>query len=185
MNNEVNNDVVKLPVKRLNRILSMLLEEMKDLSDDDRDFPIRWNIMHMYSSSQVAKILALRRGMDPELAGIAAALHDIGIVMTGRHENHAEAGEKYIYEVIDRYNSVYRGNLPIITKDETYLIVNAVVQHSQKEVISDNLFVELLKDVDSIDRYLHGVKTEGAHLERCNKVLDELDIELMQEDILH
>lgn len=185
MNKEDNNDAIKLPVKRLNRILSMLLEEMKDLSDDDRDFPIRWNIMHMYSSSQIAKILALKRGMDPELAGIAAALHDIGAVMTGRHENHAEAGEKYIYEAIDRYNSVYRGNLPIITKDETYLIVNSVVQHSQKEVISDNLFVELLKDVDSIDRYLHGVKTEGAHLERCNKVLYELDIELMQEDILH
>jgi uncharacterized protein len=36
-----------LPVRRLNRILTMLLSDMKDLTDEGRDFPIRWNIMHM------------------------------------------------------------------------------------------------------------------------------------------
>jgi uncharacterized protein len=72
----------KFQVKRLNRILGMLLHEMKDLPDDGRDFPIRWNIMHMYSTSQLAKLLAMHRGIEPELAGIAAALHDIGIVKT-------------------------------------------------------------------------------------------------------
>lgn len=67
--------------------------------------------------------------------------------------------------------------MPQITKEEAELIVNAIVQHSQKEIISDNPFVEILKDVDSLDRYLHGVKTEGAHRERCIKVLKELGIE--------
>jgi uncharacterized protein len=178
MGKEDDNKVIKFPVERLNRILSMLFSEMKDLSDDDRDFPIRWSVMHMYSSSQIAKMLALKRGMDPELAGIAAALHDLGAVVTGRHENHAEAGEKYVCEAIDNYNSTFRGNLPVITKSETYLIVNAIIQHSQKEIVSDNPFIELLKDVDSIDRYLHGVKTGGAHLERCCRVLNELGMEL-------
>lgn len=67
--------------------------------------------------------------------------------------------------------------MPQITKEEAELIVNAIVQHSQKEIISDNPFVEILKDVDSLDRYLHGVKTEGTHRERCIKVLKELGIE--------
>jgi uncharacterized protein len=81
----------RLPVRRLNRILTMLLSDMKDLTDEGIDFPIRWNIMHMYSSSQLAKLLAMHRGIEPELAGIAAALHDIGVVVTKKHEGHAEA----------------------------------------------------------------------------------------------
>lgn len=65
-----------MDVRRVNRIVSMLLEEMRDLTDEGRDLPIRWNVMHMFSSSQLAKVLALRRGIDAELASIAAALHD-------------------------------------------------------------------------------------------------------------
>ncbi|WP_427340755.1 hypothetical protein [Caloranaerobacter sp. DY30410] len=60
MEKDISNLEIRLPVKRLNRILSMLLLEMKDLSDEDRDLPIRWNIMHMYTSLQIAKILALK-----------------------------------------------------------------------------------------------------------------------------
>lgn len=44
---------------------------MKDLADDGRDLPVRWHIMHMYSSSQLAKLLAMRRGIEPELAAVA------------------------------------------------------------------------------------------------------------------
>ncbi|WP_207644707.1 HD domain-containing protein [Caloranaerobacter ferrireducens] len=119
---------------------------------------------------------ALKRGINPEIAGIAAALHDIGVVKTKRHKNHAEAAERYLYEIIERYNFIHRGDLPRITKDEINIIVNAIVQHSQKEIISDNPFVEILKDVDSLDRYLNGVKTEGPYCERCIKILKEIGI---------
>ncbi len=165
-------------VKRLNRILAMLLRDWKDLSDEGRDFPIRWNIMHMYSSSQLAKLLALRRGLDPEVAGIAAALHDFGVVMTGRHEGHAQAGEKYVDDFIETYNSKEGIRTGLIGKEEKDQIVRAIVQHSHKEMDSGDLFIELLKDVDSLDRYLHGVKSEGPHLERCKKVMKELAIHL-------
>jgi uncharacterized protein len=49
--------------------------------------------------------------------------------------------------------------------------VNAIIQHSDKETNLGDSFVELLKDVDSLDRYLHGIKSEGAYLERINRVL--------------
>jgi 8-oxo-dGTP pyrophosphatase MutT (NUDIX family) len=165
-----------LSVKRLNRILNMLLSDWKDLSDEGRDFPIRWNIMHMYSSSQLAKVLALSRGLNPELAGIAAALHDIGVVATQRHEGHAQAAEKYLDDFIGAYNAKAGIKLAPITRRERDQIVKAVAQHSQKEIDSGDPFVELLKDVDSIDRYLHGVKMEAAHLERFDKVIRELGI---------
>jgi uncharacterized protein len=168
----------RLPVRRLNRILGMLLLEMKDLIDEGRDLPIRWNLMHMYSSSQLAKLIALRRGMDPELAGIAAALHDIGVVMTKRHEGHAEAALPYVYDFLRRYNEESGKRLSKVTEEETEAIIKAVVQHSEKELNSNDPFIELLRDVDSIDAYLHGVEIEGGRLERSKRVMKELGIEM-------
>jgi uncharacterized protein len=165
-----------LSVRRLNRILSMLLSEMKDLTDEGRDLPIRWNIMHMYSSSQIAKLLAIHRGLDPELAGIAAALHDIGVVMTKKHEGHAEAATPYVYDLIERYNRESGAKFSEVTPKEMEAIVRAIVQHSEKELNSKDPFVELLRDVDSIDAYLHGIEIEGGRLERSKKVMKELGI---------
>ena len=179
MGNEKKNVIKeRLPVRRLNRILAMLLSEMKDLADEGRDLPIRWSLMHMYSSSQLAKLLAIRRGIDPELAGIAAALHDIGVVMTKKHEGHAEAALPYVYDFVERYNRESGTKLSTMIQEETEAIVKAVVQHSEKELNSNDPFVELLRDVDSLDAYLHGVEIEGGRLERCKKVMKELGIEM-------
>ncbi len=166
-----------MEVKRVNRILSMLFDEMKTLTDQGRALPIRWNVMHMYSSSQLAKLLALRRGIDPELAAIAAALHDIAVIVTMKTEKHAELAGEHVRNIIKKYNDGPWTKLPKITKEEEDLLVNAIVRHSDKATFSDDAFVELLKDVDSLDRYLHGINTEGAYFERCNRVLNELDIE--------
>ncbi len=166
----------RLSVRRLNRILSMLLSEMKDLDDEGRDLPIRWNIMHMYSSSQLATLLALHRGINPELAGIAAALHDMGAVVTKKHAGHAEAASPYIYEFLERFNRASGSKLSQVNQEEAEAIVQAVVQHSEKELNSNDPFVELLRDVDSLDAYLHGVKIEGGRLERSRRVMKELGI---------
>ena len=177
-NENLNVNPERLSVRRLNRILAMLLSEMKDLTDEGRDFPIRWNMMHMYSSSQLAKLLAIRRGMDPELAGIAAALHDIGVVMTKKHEGHAEAACPYVYDFLERYNQESGAKLSKVAKEEMDAIVKAIIHHSEKELDSKDPFVELLRDVDSIDAYLHGVEIEGGRLERSKRVMKELGIEM-------
>lgn len=116
----------RFSVRRLNRILTILLSEMKDLTDEGRDFPTRWNIMHMYSSSQLAKLLAMHRGIDPELAGIAAALHDIGVVMTKEHEAHADAARPYVYDFVERCNRETGTKLSNVTEKEMEAIVEAV-----------------------------------------------------------
>lgn len=158
----------------------MLFEDMKNLSDEGRDLPMRWNIMHMYSCSQLAKIIALRRGMDIELAPIAAAMHDIAIVATKKAEGHAKRAEAYIRDAINKYNNEWSKGLSPITEEEEDMLVDAIAKHSDKETYSDNSFIELLKDIDSVDRYLHGVKTEGAYLERANRVLKELGVALKE-----
>jgi len=158
----------KLQVKRLNRILGMLLHEMKDLTDEGRDFPIRWNIMHMYSSSQVAKLLAIHRGIDPELAGIAAALHDIGIVKIKKHEGHAEAAPPYVYDFIGRYNRESGTRLSKVTEEELKAIVKAVVRHSEKELNSNDPFIEIAPENPVLWTGMKGVSAKGRKImTRC------------------
>ncbi len=166
----------KLDVKRVNRILAMLFDDMRTFSDEERDLPIRWSVMHMYSSSQVAKLIALRRGMDMELASVAAALHDIAVIISKKTEDHAEKSEEYVRAMIAKYNNQWSHKLPIITLEEENILVTAIKQHSDKETYSEDAFVELLKDIDSVDRYLHGIQSEGAYIERCNRVFAELGI---------
>ncbi|MCK5410256.1 MAG: phosphohydrolase, partial [Candidatus Heimdallarchaeota archaeon] len=81
-------DVHELPVRRLNFILELLLDKAKLLSNIDRDQPLEWSIMHMYSCSQLAKLLAIKRGINPEIAGIAGAIHDLAIIETGIFKDH-------------------------------------------------------------------------------------------------
>lgn len=168
--------MAQLNVKRVNSLLVTLFEQMRYLEDEGRDLPIKWNMMHMYSSSQLAKILALRRGIDMELASIAATLHDIAVIMTKKRDNHAERAEEYVRQAIKDFNNKNGEKLGRINDEEVELLVKAISQHSNKEEYTQDSFVELLKDIDSLDRYLHGIKSEGAYIERCKKVFNELGI---------
>lgn len=168
--------MAQLNVKRVNSLLVTLFEQMRYLEDEGRDLPIKWNMMHMYSSSQLAKILALRRGIDMELASIAATLHDIAVIMTKKRDNHTERAEEYVRQAIKDFNNKNGEKLGRINDEEVELLVKAISQHSNKEEYTQDSFVELLKDIDSLDRYLHGIKSEGAYIERCKKVFNELGI---------
>ncbi|MCG3224732.1 MAG: hypothetical protein H7647_09720 [Candidatus Heimdallarchaeota archaeon] len=59
-------DVHELQSRRLNFIFELLLEKTKEFADINRDQPLEWSIMHMYSCSQLAKLLAMKRGLDLE-----------------------------------------------------------------------------------------------------------------------
>ncbi len=168
-------DIMKdIYVKRLNRILSILFSEIKELDDNERDLPLRWSIMHMYTTSQIAKIIALKRDLDPELAGLIAAMHDIAVIKTKSTKNHAIKAQNYVIELIDLYNNKIRKNLPAITKEEKEIIIEAIIHHSEKNVKTDNKYIELIKDVDSFDRYLHGIKTTDVFMERCRYIYQDL-----------
>lgn len=167
----------QLACKRLNRLLSILFEKMRYLTDDDRDLPMRWSMMHMYSSSQVIKVLAFKRGLNIELAGIIAALHDYGLVISKSRINHSRNALEPIRALIASYNEELRLDLPRIEDEELDIILQAVNQHSNKGEFSDNEYVELIKDADALDRYLHGIKTESHHLTRLNRVMKELNLE--------
>lgn len=166
-----------MKVKRLNKILEMLFEEMNVLTNEGRELPVVWDVMHLYSSLQVAKILAMKRGLNFEIAAIAAALHDVGVVVTKKTENHAKNGEKYVRQIINDYNQIITNDNFLITNSELEIIANSVAKHSEVEIFSEDPYVELLKDVDSFDKYLHGIGTEGDFLMRSKKVIEELGLQ--------
>lgn len=176
-----------LNVWRLNRLLSIFIERIQTLSEDGREIPIIWSIMHMFGTVQLAKLLALKRGIDPELAALTSAFHDIYTLHTGLTENHATLAKKYIIEIIKEYDK-RRGKLPEITGDEVERIIRVVDVHGKKHNFSDDPLKELLKDVDSLDAFLSGLsdlnlkkgQTTGRLL-RTNNTLKDFGINLVVE----
>jgi uncharacterized protein len=138
----------------------------------------------MYSTMQIAKLLALKRGLNPELAGLTCALHDIHTLLTGSTKNHGLNADNHIKEIISEYNKQFTGKLPEITREEEERITNAIKVHSDKISVSDDPLTELLRDVDSIDSFLHGMiqgKNSGR-IPRGNKVLKEFSIDFLIEE---
>lgn len=166
----------RLQIKRANRLMLMLFDEWKHHDNEGRPLKIHWNIMHMFTSSQIAKLYALKNGLDPELCAMIAVLHDITVVEGKFRENHDELATDYVKGAIKRYNDGGRYKYNPITEEETEIILKAVTVHGYKDVYSAEPYVEMLKNVDSIDAYLHGVKTENDRHTRVSSFFGNIGI---------
>ncbi|NHJ88016.1 MAG: HD domain-containing protein [Asgard group archaeon] len=168
-----------LDVWRLNRILSIIYRRAIEIESDDRELPMLWSMMHMFSMCQLSKLVALRRGLNPEFAAMTCAFHDIYTFIEGKTEDHGAKAEKYIREIVDEFNTHKRESLAEINEEETTHIIEIVRLHSDKNSISNDQYVELLRDVDSLDSYLHGTTPgrKSGRIPRCNRLLQEFNID--------
>ncbi len=173
----------RFPTWRLNLILTIIQKKVEKSAIEKRELPLVWSLMHMYSTMQIAKLLALRRGLDPELASLTCAFHDIHTLLTGSTKNHGANAARHIQEIVMEYNQNSRGKLPKITKEEVDRITSAIAIHSDKNTIANDPLAELLKDVDSLDSYLHGMiqGKQSGRIPRGNKVLKEFNIDFLIE----
>lgn len=171
-------EVKSLNMDRVNTLQTTLLNKWRPLKNEGRDLPVEWNIMHMYSSAQLAKLLGSKRGLDPELCGIIATLHDIAVVQSKSRVDHAKRSEPYVREMVNYYNDLVAESPLKILDWEVETIIESVINHSDKSTYSPDVYVELMKDVDALDRYLYGIKTDGAYKIRSEKTCKELDIQL-------
>ncbi|MBI2843379.1 MAG: metal-dependent phosphohydrolase [Armatimonadetes bacterium] len=136
--------------------IEILLVEQKD-RDLDRDRDLDWEYEHMNESIRYAKMLALRRKIDPDLAACAAAIQNIGRIIGGKTEGHAETG----YEPAKRLLT----GMGCFAPDEIEKLASSVRNHSQKETTGTPLD-ELAKDVDVYARYIQGDEFTSPHEER-------------------
>ena len=113
----------------------------------DRDETLNWERIHMASSAQLAWQMALERGTDSELTACAAAIHDLGRILTGRKAGHAEAA----YEPA---KSLLTG-CGLFTEEEIEIMALAAKNHSSKDV-KGTVIEEIIKDADVVDCCQHG-----------------------------
>ena len=136
-------------MKRLLRLQSQLLREIEKYEKlvPDRDKFIDWERVHLASSARLGYLLAVARGVDPELAACACAVHDYGRIITGKQEGHAEAGYLPGKEFLRRTE--------LFTEEEIEQLALAIKNHSRKSEIGTPI-EEIVKDADVIDFYQYG-----------------------------
>jgi len=152
------------PAEEVERKFAELLLHSK-IPDGQRESSIIWELKHSSGCCQIARILAQKRGLDIEISETAALLHDIYVAVAGKYSDHAALGAPLAEKLLNQIG----GFTPVQIKT----IVEAVAQHSQKEVYSDNPYVELVKDVDVFDCSLYRGAEDYYRLHKPADIVEE------------
>ena len=125
-------------MSRLKELRKYVDAELDQIEDADKRTSA---IAHLYGVSLAATMIAKKRGLDPELASMAAMLHDLHAYKTGSYEDHAHKGADLAREIL--------GELKLTDEAETEIICSAIYHHDDKR-ITDAPMDEVLKDADVI-----------------------------------
>ena len=98
-------------------------------------------VAHLYGVSLAATMIAKKRGLDPEIASMAAMLHDLHAYRTGSYDDHAHKGAELARKILSE--------LKLTDEAETDMICSAIYHHDDKLVV-DAPMDEVLKDADVI-----------------------------------
>lgn len=116
--------------------------------DMERRHPLDWEIMHMAGSASIGHLLALKRGVNPELAAAACSIHDYGRIITGTQEDHAYIAYEPVKKLLNETN--------IFSEEEIEKLAQAARKHSDKDR-EDSPLEEIVKDADILDCYQYNI----------------------------
>lgn len=136
-------------LSRSEKIQAWVVEEILNsrIPQERRESSVIWELKHSSGTIQLARILAQKRGVNPELAEVAAALHEIHVIREGTYEEHAKRGALIARERLDESGE--------FSESEMDAICGAIGNHSDKHIYSGIPLVELIKDADSLDCFLY------------------------------
>ncbi len=123
-------------------------------------------IAHLYGVSLAATMIARKRGFNPELASMAAMLHDLHAYKTGSYDDHAHKGADLARKVLDE--------LKLTDEAETDMICSAIYHHDDKLVV-DGPMDEVLKDADVIHHCMNDLSKPVKEKEQAR--FDKLCVE--------
>ncbi|MBE6123288.1 MAG: HD domain-containing protein [Erysipelotrichaceae bacterium] len=125
--------------------------------------------VHLYGVSLAAALIARKRGLDDELASMAAMLHDMAAYLSGSYDDHAHRGAELAREILAELNQT--------TEEETEVICSMIYHHDDKYVI-DSPMDELLKDADVIHHCFHDLSKPVKEKEqkRYNDLVKEFGL---------
>ena len=130
-------------MSRLKELRKCVDAEINKMEDPDKRTSA---IAHLYGVSLAATMIAKKRGLDPEIASMAAMLHDLHAYKTGSYDDHAHKGADLAREIL--------GELGLTDGTETDMICSAIYHHDDKLVV-DSPMDEVLKDADVIHHCLN------------------------------
>jgi len=127
---------------------------------------VRFFIEHLYSVARYGSLLALKRGLNQELAMTAGMLHDIANV-NGGSDNHAADGAVQAEAMLKQ--------LAFYNDNEIAIITAAIARHDAKSAIHES-YDEVLKDADVLSHcfYNPDFPVNEWELARYKKLLTEL-----------
>ena len=129
-------------MSRLKELRKYVDAELNKMEDADKRTSA---IAHLYGVSLAATMIAKKRGLDPEIASMAAMLHDLHAYKTGFYDDHAHLGADLAREILEE--------LKLTDDSETDMICSAIYHHDDK-LLTDEPMDEVLKDADVIDHCL-------------------------------
>lgn len=127
------------------RVVELLLES--ELTEDQRESSLAFELKHHHSVAQFARILARKRGLSIDACTVGALLHDIYVAVEGRYADHAHLGLPIAEGVLDEIGG--------FSGEERSMVGRIVFHHSDKHLWSDDPFVEFGKDADVLDCFLY------------------------------
>ncbi|MDP6780099.1 MAG: HD domain-containing protein [Candidatus Latescibacteria bacterium] len=127
----------------------------------------RAGFVHLYGVSTVCVLLAIKRGLNPEVAGVAGMLHDVATYESGSSKEHAARGSVRAGEIL--------AEIGRFAAEEITEISEAISTHSTK-VEDHGPMAELLKDADVLQPYLYdpAVELSEERKRRLEAMMGEL-----------
>ena len=150
-------------MSRLKELRKYVDAEINKMEDADKRTGA---IAHLYGVSLAATMIARKRGLDPEIASMAAMLHDLHAYKTGSYDDHAHKGADLAGEILRE--------LEITNETETDMICSAIYHHDDK-LVTDAPMDEVLKDADVIHHCMNDLSKAIKEKEqlRFNKLCEE------------
>jgi uncharacterized protein len=134
------------PAEQVERkFIQMLMQST--VPDSERVSSVIWELKHSSGCCQIARILAQKRGLNTEIGEVACLLHDVYVALEGKGDDHAARGAPIAEKILNEIGG--------FTDQQIKTIVKAIAEHSQKDIYSDDPYVELVKDVDVFDCSLY------------------------------
>ncbi|MBQ4231770.1 MAG: HD domain-containing protein [Lachnospiraceae bacterium] len=129
-------------MSRLKELRKYVDEELNKIEDADKRTSAT---AHLYGVSLAATMIAKKRGLNPEIAAMAAMLHDLYAYKSGSYDDHAHKGAYLAGDILEELN--------LTDEAETEEICSAIYHHDDK-LVTDGPMDEVLKDADVIDHCL-------------------------------
>jgi Predicted HD superfamily hydrolase len=131
-------------------------------------------VIHLYGVSAVCVMLAVKRGLDPDICAVSGLLHDIYAYRTGSYVHHQHSGTEMVRVILKR--------LGCFTDSEQRLICSAVFHHGDKADVHD-AYDEVLKDADVLQPFLYSGANRIFHLAlpRLNRMAQEFGLSISPE----